>query len=125
MFKDISLMGQILGAKWLRNQVLSNNIANAETPNYKRSDVSFEEILSKKRLCLSTTNDKHSSSHLFKLVPKVYTEFTTTLRNDGNNVDIDKEMVELTKNALSYDILTEQIKTKFQLLRTAINEGRR
>ena len=49
----------------------------------------------------------------------------SVFRTDKNNVDIDTEMVELTKNTLSYNILAQQVQTKFALLRAAISEGRR
>ena len=128
MFNDIDLMGRILGAKWLRNQVISNNIANVDTPNYKRYDVSFESLLQsklgQKRLELKATNHRHIRTRLDDLTPKIYRETGSSVRQDGNNVDIDKEMAKLAENALAYDILTEQIKTKFKLLSSAINEGR-
>lgn len=129
MFDDINMIGQLLGARWLRNQILSNNIANADTPKYKRYDVSFEEMLksemNKPRLKLRTTNNRHMNNTIEKITPKVYRDSNTSYRQDGNNVDIDKEMVMLAENSLSYDILSEQIKTKFQLLSSAINGGRR
>jgi len=128
LFNDIDLMGRILGAKWLRNQVISNNIANVDTPNYKRYDVSFESLLQsklgQKRLELKATNHRHIRTRLDDLTPKIYRETGSSVRQDGNNVDIDKEMAKLAENALAYDILTEQIKTKFKLLSSAINEGR-
>ena len=128
LFNDIDLMGRILGAKWLRNQVISNNIANVGTPNYKRYDVSFESLLQsklgQKRLELKATNHRHIRTRLDDLTPKIYRETGSSVRQDGNNVDIDKEMAKLAENALAYDILTEQIKTKFKLLSSAINEGR-
>jgi len=128
LFQDIDLMGRILGAKWLRHQVISNNIANVDTPNYKRYDVSFEDLLQSKlnhkRLELGATNNRHITARINYVTPKIYRETESIGRNDRNNVDIDKEMVELAENALSYDILAEQIRTKFQLLSTAINERR-
>lgn len=132
LFDSISLMEKLLDAKWLRNRILSNNIANADTPGYKRSDVSFEEVLKKNMeqenvLALTTTHKNHISN--IKMVsdiqPRIFVQNDTTLRNDRNNVDIDKEMVELTKNTLSYNMTADQLQRVFQLLNMAISEGRR
>ncbi|MGB9813201.1 MAG: flagellar basal body rod protein FlgB [Thermovenabulum sp.] len=133
IFDKISLMGRVLDAKWLRNEVIANNIANADTPNYKKSKVVFEDYLKKflddgtTKLGLKTTNDKHIKNLFEKniLGPIVYQEKDTLYRNDGNNVDIEKEMVELTGNSLSYNVLADQVSKEFSLLRTVINEGRK
>ncbi|MGI6484912.1 MAG: flagellar basal body rod protein FlgB [Tepidanaerobacteraceae bacterium] len=130
MFGYIELMQKYMDAKWLRNEVISNNIANVDTPGFKRSDVSFEELLKSKlkqdRLRLSTTNKGHINNISMALKePQVYVQRDTVYRNDENNVDIDNEMVQLTKNTLSYNILADQTQKRFQLLRTAISEGRR
>lgn len=133
IFDKISLMGKVLDAKWLRNEVIANNIANADTPNFKKSKVVFEDYLKKflddgaTKIDLKTTNDKHIKNLFEKniLGPIVYQEKDTLYRNDGNNVDIEKEMVELTENSLSYNVLADQVSKEFSLLRTVINEGRK
>lgn len=130
MFDYIPLLKKQMDSKWLRNEIIANNIANVDTPGFKRSDVLFEELLKsnleQNRLKLSTTHKGHKSNlSLGSIEPKVYVQSDRVFRNDQNNVDIDKEMVELAKNTLSYNILAEQAQKKFQLLRTAINEGRK
>lgn len=130
MFDHIPLLKSMMDSKWLRNEVITNNIANVDTPGFKRSDVSFEELLEsnleRNRLKLNTTHKGHKSNLLSSSIkPKVYSQRYRTTRNDQNNVDIDKEMVEIAKNALSYNILAEQAQKKFQLLKTAISEGRK
>lgn len=57
--------------------------------------------------------------------PVIYREENHSFRNDNNNVDIDKEMVEMVKNTLSYNIISEQISKNLKLLQTAISEGRK
>jgi len=129
-FDNISLMEKLLDAKWLRNEILSNNIANDDTPGYKRSDVSFEEVLKKtlgqNNVTLATTHANHISNikTMDDIKPTVYVQNDTTLRNDQNNVDIDKEMVELIQNTLSYNMTADQLQRSFQLLDTAISGGR-
>ncbi|KXG77604.1 Flagellar basal body rod protein FlgB [Fervidicola ferrireducens] len=133
IFEMPGLLKKYMDAKWLRHEVLSNNIANVDTPNFKRSDVVFEDLLKNylkengSKLPLSTTNEKHIQNtwSMIDIKPKIIVQNDRTLRNDGNNVDIDKEMVELAENALSYNIIAEQVQRQFSLLRSAITEGRR
>jgi len=133
IFEMPGLLKKYMDAKWIRHEVLANNIANVDTPNFKRSDVVFEDLLknylkvNSSKLPLSTTNEKHIQNawSMMDIKPKIIVQNDRTLRNDGNNVDIDKEMVELAENALSYNIIAEQVQRQFSLLRSAITEGRR
>ncbi|SHM10349.1 flagellar basal-body rod protein FlgB [Caldanaerovirga acetigignens] len=133
IFEMPDLLKKYMDVKWLRHEVLANNIANVDTPNFKRSDVIFEDLLknylkeNSSKLPLSTTNEKHIQNiwSVRDVKPKIIIQNDRTLRNDGNNVDIDKEMVDLARNALSYNILAEQVQREFSLLRSAITEGRR
>src|SRR5690554_1855410 len=91
-----------------RQRVLVNNLANASTPDYKRGDLDFISTLKsnmkgqQEQLPVKTTNEKHLTAsgtvHPFKVISMNNTSY----RNDGNNVDIDLEMVELTKNNIYY-----------------------
>lgn len=131
LFDNIELMGKLLDVKAKRHELISNNLSNVDTPGYKRADIAFEDILKSKLdqkiLPLSTTNDKHISltSKVEDITPQIYYQQDYTIRNDENNVDVDKEMVELLKNNLSYDIVSEQLQMSLKLLQTAINEGRK
>lgn len=131
LFDNIELMGKLLDVKAKRHELISNNLANVDTPGYKRSDIAFEEILKSKLdqriLPLSITNDKHINlvSKAEEIEPQIYKQQDYVIRNDENNVDVDREMVELLKNNLSYDIISEQLQTNLKLLQTAINEGRK
>jgi flagellar basal-body rod protein FlgB len=121
-----------LDASSLRQRVLSNNLANVETPHYKRSEVSFEERLketlsSQSHLSLTTTHSVHRSNNkqTSQLVPEVYTDKKSQMRNDGNNVDVDSEMAKLAINSIQYNTLIQQWGSYYSRLRNAINEGRR
>jgi flagellar basal-body rod protein FlgB len=112
----------------LRQQVLSNNVANIDTPNFKRSDVDFQAVLGAAlgenggALSLKMTSPRH--------IPGVtdgngsgsgiVTDKTTTLRNDGNNVDVDSEMSKVAENGLYYNSLTSAISLQLSLLRMVI-----
>ncbi|MGF7185181.1 flagellar basal-body rod protein FlgB [Desulfitispora alkaliphila] len=129
--ESLSLLEKGLEASSLRHQVISNNIANVETPGFKRGAVSFEDELkkqlkNKRKLQPAITNPKHISlSQSQSVQPQVIRVGNTFMRNDRNNVDIDREMADLTKNTLTYQSMIEQLTRQIGMLRTAVNEGRR
>jgi len=92
----------------LRQKVHSLNIANISTPGYKRRYVVFEEFLKRERneLKLLTTHPKHISKMDEHVSPRVLIDYSTSMRNDGNNVDIEYEIVEMVKNGLRYQVLS-------------------
>lgn len=100
----------------LRAAVIANNIANVDTPGFKRSEVRFEEIL-KKYL------KKEEDIKLDEIKPYVVVEENTYTRNDLNNVDINEEMVALVKNQLYYETLIAMLSNRLALLNLAA--GRR
>lgn len=127
---------EAIKASSLRNKVISNNIAHVNTPNYKKSTVCFEEKLraametssGNGKIPLRVTNDKHiqiSDKRNIDITPETKLSNTTTMRTDGNNVDIDIEMAELAKNTIYYQAAVQQLSRQFGELRTVINEGRR
>ncbi|HHV58586.1 MAG TPA: flagellar basal body rod protein FlgB [Firmicutes bacterium] len=121
-----------LGLDWaaLRQRAIANNLANVDTPGYKREDVAFPEALRRAQagggrpLALAVTAPGH-------LTPPaeegwaVVRDTGTTLRNDGNNVDIEAEAAELAKNALYYNALVSRAAGYLASLRYVISEGRR
>ena len=133
IFKGINSLEKGLNASWTRNSVIMNNIANVDTPNFKSSSVEFEEIYKKSLdseeggFELKQTRPTHMDIGETDIedVHAVITENSdTTLRMDGNNVDIDKEMTDLAKNVIYYNALTRKISGEFNQLSLAIREGR-
>jgi len=131
--KSMSLMGKGLDAASLRNTVISDNLANIETPGFKKSDVVFEDEL-KKALTRTgpiqgmITNAKHipiGQPSVPQISPAVVRQNSTTIRNDGNNVDIDSEMAAMAKNTITYSALAQLLNGEFSKLKSAISEGRR
>lgn len=98
----------------LRQRVMARNIANVETPGYRRQVVTFEERL----------RDALRSRGPELPAPQV-TEDLTPGRADGNNVRVDEEMAALSENALRYDALVECLTLRSAQLSTVITEGRR
>ncbi|HWQ62626.1 MAG TPA: flagellar basal body rod protein FlgB, partial [Negativicutes bacterium] len=103
-----TVLEQALGAAALRHKVIANNIANVNTPGFKKSDVVFEDKLAAamtgKPLPMARTHAGHLPGRQGDaFTPAVVTDTTTSLRTDGNNVDIDAEMANVAKNTLYYD----------------------
>ncbi len=118
----------------LRQQVTGNNIANIDTPGFKSAEVDFETQLRRamaqsSALALATTNPAHltATGGLAGSIdgPVVSTSNNLSMRNDGNNVDIDREMARLAETSIMYDALAQQMSAKLALLKTIISEGRR
>jgi flagellar basal-body rod protein FlgB len=115
----------------LRQKLITNNLANVDTPGYKRSDVSFQEQLARSMsgghaIPLAITDPAHQrTSGSGPTLPfTVMQDTSSTYRNDGNNVDIEREMVESTKNNIYYNTATQLLSGKFGTLRYVIEEGR-
>jgi flagellar basal-body rod protein FlgB len=116
----------------MRQQVLANNIANIDTPNFKRSDVAFEEMLTQamgsdgvRKLSGRRTDARHLpiGASASNAAPTVVTENSTVINNNRNNVDIDKEMSLVAENQLRYNLFIQQVNHQVKMMRTGI-EGR-
>lgn len=116
-----------LDAAALRQRVIADNIANIDTPGFKKSVVRFEdalsEVLSGRTLPLKTTDPRHIGGASTG-APRVEQVNSTSFRTDGNNVDIDEEMINLVTNAITYRGATQFLSRKFAALRYVITGGR-
>lgn len=130
MFSSVNMLQKGLGASWLRNEVINNNIANVDTPGFKASHVRFEDLMAEAAgsgsgLPLAVTNEKHipvsSSDAIRNVEPEIITDESTSTRLDGNNVNVENEMVELAKNSIDYYATVSKINAEFRKLDTAIN----
>jgi flagellar basal-body rod protein FlgB len=111
-----------LNAASLRQQLIANNIANVDTPGFKRSDVHFAALLAQAlgegdRLPLLTDNprDIGGTPSLTDLVPVVVTDYNTSGRLDGNNVDMDAEQAEMAANTIYYETAAQEISDRLAL----------
>ncbi len=128
-FKNINIYQKALNASWTKNQVISNNISNVNTPGYKRQDVKFESILREyvgvEHFSLEKTHSKHlPSNNSNNLTPEIIEESNTSFRRDKNNVNIDVEMAELAKNTIKFNALVQQLSSNLHRLRISITNGR-
>ena len=126
VFNYINVLDKAADASWLRNEAISNNIANVDTPNYKRQDVSFETELqhalrSSKYVSLDDKVESLNSGRLSHIEPRTYIDHAGfSYRLDGNNVDIDTENVELASNQIKYNALVQSIDQEFKNLKSVI-----
>lgn len=136
MFDDITtvtLTKSMHGAN-VRQAVLAQNLANADTPGYKRQSVSFEgalaQALEQDRADRAATlrmgedlggEDTMTRRALDGVDVSVTRVDNTTMRVDGNNVDPDSEMSELASNQLAYNTVTALLDSRFNQMRTAIS----
>jgi len=122
-FTDIAstVLSKTLDVAAARQKTIANNIANVETPGYKRQYVSFEEEL---RLVLERKNGHQIREGLRDLSPSVRTDVVSPSRPGGNNVNIDVEISDLAKVSLKYKAAATLLELKSGMLRSAINGGK-
>jgi flagellar basal-body rod protein FlgB len=110
-----------LGAAGKRQEVLANNLANVNTPGYKRLDVEFDGMLAK-AVDAARAGDR---STLDAMRPGVSTDDSVAVRADGNSVDVDQEMAFLAENNIRYNALVQLSQKKLETLKYVISDGRR
>ena len=131
MFRHSDLVKKGLDATWLKMEVAAQNISNADTPGYDARRVEFEEHLAGalnpgSALQIKATRDKHiriGEPDPLKVTPKIVSDRHYVARMDDNNVDIDKEMVDMAKNTIQYNALIQKINKEFARLKYAIRGG--
>lgn len=123
-----------MAAASLRQEVISHNIANVNTPNYRKTVVEFEDLLAKEiygdepeegKLQMVRTQDKHlpHKPSAYHAEPNMVEDLTTIMRVDDNNVDIDIEMATLAKNQLYFNALATQLGTYVSKVKNALSSG--
>ncbi len=118
------VLQKAMDAASLRQETISNNIANVNTPGYKVDRVEFEdklkEAISKNNLDLAKTNEKQVNL-VDSLEPSVVKRTNTSVKDNGNNVDIDLEMSEKAANEIYYSALTSQLNARYSMLNYVLN----
>ncbi|MDQ8091241.1 flagellar basal body rod protein FlgB [Bacillus amyloliquefaciens] len=115
-----------LGRADIKQKVLTNNFANIDTPNYKAKKVSFRNLLDQETSNLEAvkTDYRHvdftDSGDDYSIV----SSGDTSYQQNGNNVDIDKEMTDLAENQINYQALVERMSGKFNSLKTVLTGGK-
>jgi flagellar basal-body rod protein FlgB len=134
----MAIVQKALDASSLQSRVIANNLANVDTPGFKRSEVLFKEKLkaamdsrqeADSDLQAALTDPAHiafsETATVDSVRPSILTRADTSFRNDKNNVDIDAEMAHLSENTIYYNALTQLTQMHFSEIKEAILEGRR
>lgn len=123
VFNYINVLDKGADASWLRGKAINNNIANGDTPFYKRQDVAFEDTLEKalKSTRSSNLGKRVANISLKRLDVGTYTDSVNySYRIDGNNVDPEMEQVELAANTQKYNGIMDSMTAEFARLRSVM-----
>jgi flagellar basal-body rod protein FlgB len=124
----ISTIEHALDYSTLKQKVISQNIANADTPNYKVKDASFKEVLQQTVNGYLEANKNDARHYDFKARPSsaqaVVTKRNVSYNHNGNSVDLDKEMSDLATNQIYYNAMIERMSGKFSSLQNVIRGGK-
>lgn len=111
----------------LKQKVVSQNIANVDTPKYKAKDASFKGVLQaamNKSIEANRTDERHFEFKQNYLQPAVTTRKNVQYNHNGNSVDLDKEMAELASNQIYYNAVTDRLNGKFSSLLNVVKGGK-
>lgn len=108
--KEFKAMQSSMDALWLKQKIISQNLANYETPGYKAKSVKFEDVMSE-------------ASKRYDFRAAVITEENTEVRPDGNNVDLEKENLELYRTYLQSAYLSQKISGQISTMRYVLSQS--
>lgn len=122
--KTVDILHRTMDVSLLRRQVIANNIANSDTPNFKRSTVSFEAELKRaldsettRKMSAALTDPRHipfdRTADYRNVKPRRILDYLSTSKNNGNNVDVEQEMMDSLQNQLNYNLMTAAISNQF------------
>ena len=133
--KTVDLIHRSMDVSMLRRGVIANNIANSEVPNFKRTQVNFESELKKAleserqrpALEMTRTDPRHVSNweprDYRDVQPRRVVDFLSTSHNNGNNVDMDQELMLALQNQMLYSLLAQSAAFEFSQVNSAIRQG--
>lgn len=113
----IALIEAGIRAESFRQKAIANNVANLETPGYRRIDVKFEELLAK-------SMDSSGAVDISELEPQIYQPKQTQVKSNGNDVSLETEVGAMIKNSLRYKTYILLLKKKYTQIELAMNVGR-
>jgi flagellar basal-body rod protein FlgB len=130
--KTLQALTTALNFREMRNELISTNIANANTPGFKAKKLDFEEALARAldvdgQMQMNTTDGKHhnvGNGGFNNLDPEVYDNPNGVVSESGNTVDVEAEMATMAENKLMYDALVQLINKKMGIMKYALNSER-
>ncbi len=125
-FNYINVLNKAADASWTRNEIIANNIANVDTPHYKRKDIKFQDYLKqelmKDSLDGGDLNKRVANIDQSKLDTKIYTDQKElSYRLDENNVDINTENANLAENQILYYTLLDSMSQEFSRIKSVLS----
>jgi flagellar basal-body rod protein FlgB len=123
LYDYVDIMGKAADASWLRNEAITNNISNEDTPGYKRQDVDFESVLSFElgRSRYLSLDQRVKNVDMSRLDVTTYTDAEGySYRIDGNNVDPEQEQAYLAENQIFYQGITDSITSDFSRIKSVL-----
>lgn len=129
--KTIDILHRTMDVSLLRRNVIADNVANADTPNFKRSDINFEAELKRaleantsRKLEAKLTHERHVSFNrnvdYRDVGPRRVLDYLTTTDNNGNNVDLENESMALLQNQLRYELMTTLVANKYSQINSVL-----
>ena len=122
-FDYVNVLDKAADASWKRESLISNNLANVDTPGYKRQDLDFQSALQTElsKNSHDSLDSRIDGLDLTELNPMTYTDLAGySYRLDGNNVDIDTENVELASEQIRYQAIAAGLNQEFSRMRAVI-----
>lgn len=110
----IEVLEASLGAETLRQKAIASNVANMQTPGYRRIDVKFEKLLAK-----AMDSDGHID--LEEAEPELYQPKNTKVKSNGNDVNLEVEVGEMVKNSIRHKFIIRMLGKKYKGFDAAIN----
>lgn len=129
--RTMDVLHRTMDVSLLRRSVIADNLANADTPNFKRSDINFESELKRAfesetppKLEVAVTDEHHIPAYrpidYREVGPRRVLDYMSTTDNNGNNVDVEQESMMMLQNQLSYELMTTYLSGQFNRLNVAI-----
>ena len=130
--KTIQALATSLNFRQMRQEVLSANVANAETPGYKAKRVSFEEALARAldidgEMGMKSSDDRHydvGAGGFSNLEPEIYEDPNGIVSEDGNTVDTEQELAKMAENKILYDASVQLLNKKLGMLKYTVSSER-
>ena len=129
--KTLEALAASLNFRQMRQEIISSNIANADTPNYKAKRLDFENALARAldvdgHLGMKSSDKKHynvGSGEFDNLEPEIYQDPNGVVSEDGNTVDRESELAKMAENKVLYDATVQLLNKKLGLMKYAIQDG--
>ena len=127
--RTLKALSTAINFRQMRQELISSNIANADTPGFKAKRLAFEEALARaididKQQSLNVSDSKHyniGGGGFDNLTPEVYEESSGMVTEDGNTVDVEKEAVRMAENKVMYDAAVQLLNKKLGMMKYAVS----